>query len=89
MPDPLSWNTGLGMNVAVLPYWWATFFTTYLNSISLSAMRVSSSKRTSISACPAVPTSWCCSSTSMPTCSSASIISVRRSWKWSAGGRGK
>ncbi len=30
MPDPLSWNSGLGMNVAVKPAARATFFTTYL-----------------------------------------------------------
>ena len=30
MPEPLSWNSGLGMNVAVLPAAAATFFTTYL-----------------------------------------------------------
>ncbi len=30
MPDPLSWNSGLGMKVAVYPAALATFFTTYL-----------------------------------------------------------
>src|SRR5512142_2987537 len=30
MPLPLSWNSGLGMNVTVLPYWLATFRTMYL-----------------------------------------------------------
>jgi hypothetical protein len=30
MPEPLSWKTGLGMKVAVLPACQATFFTTYL-----------------------------------------------------------
>ena len=30
MPEPLSWNSGLGMKVTVLPAARATFFTTYL-----------------------------------------------------------
>src|SRR5262249_43690192 len=30
MPLPLSLNSGFGMNVTVLPYWFATFLTTYL-----------------------------------------------------------
>ena len=47
------------------------------------------SNRMSISAWPAVPTSWCCTSVSIPTFSSVRIISDRRSWKWSMGGTGK
>ena len=45
MPDPLSPNTGFGMKVAVLPWRWATFFTTYLKSMTLSADFASESKR--------------------------------------------
>ena len=30
MPEPLSWNSGLGMNVTVLPAAQATFLTMYL-----------------------------------------------------------
>src|SRR5262249_10229464 len=40
MPDALSSNSGLGMNVAVIPFLRATFLTTYLYIIRLSAMRV-------------------------------------------------
>ncbi len=47
------------------------------------------SKRMSISAWPAVPTSWCCTSISMPTSSSIFTISERRSCAWSIGGTGK
>ncbi len=46
------------MKVAVLPAAHATFLTTYLKSISLSAMLSSVSKRMPISPCPAVATSW-------------------------------
>ena len=52
-------------------------------------MRSSVSKRMSISAWPAVPTSWCWISTSMPRRSIVRIISERRSWNWSIGGTGK
>ena len=41
MPLPLSPKSGLGMKVAALPCLRATFFTTYLNHISWSAMAVS------------------------------------------------
>ena len=58
MPDPLSSNSGLGMNVADLPKLWATFFTTYLNAISLSAIDSSVSKFMPTSACPPDATSW-------------------------------
>ena len=36
MPEPLSPNSGFGMNVAVLPAAQATFLMMYLNSISWS-----------------------------------------------------
>ncbi len=52
-------------------------------------MTSSVSNRMSISAWPAVATSWCCTSISMPRRSMVRIISDRRSWKWSAGGTGK
>ena len=52
-------------------------------------MTASVSKRMSISAWPAVPTSWCCTSIEMPTCSSTRTISERRSWNESIGGTGK
>ncbi len=45
MPEPLSPNSGFGMKVAVLPNACATFFTTYLNSITLSADLARASKR--------------------------------------------
>ena len=38
MPVPLSWKSGLGMNVAVLPCFLATFLTMYLNLSTLSAI---------------------------------------------------
>ena len=41
MPEPLSPNSGLGMNVAVLPSAQAVFLMMYLNSIRLSADRSS------------------------------------------------
>ncbi len=37
MPLPLSWNSGLGMKVTVLPYWLATLRMMYLYSMVLSA----------------------------------------------------
>ncbi len=49
MPDPLSSNRGLGMNVIVLPNALPTFLTTYLNVTSLSAMFSRVSKRMPIS----------------------------------------
>src|SRR5215475_6720045 len=41
MPEPLSMNSGFGINVAVLPRRRATFLTTYLYIWSLSAIRFS------------------------------------------------
>ena len=66
MPEPLSWNSGLGMKVAVLPCRRATFLMTYLYLSSLSAMLLSESNRMSISAWPAVATSWWWTSTWTP-----------------------
>src|SRR6478735_7200967 len=45
---------GLGMNVAVRPLRWATFFTMCLNHIRLSAHLSKLSKRMSISPCAAL-----------------------------------
>jgi hypothetical protein len=41
MPDPLSWKSGFGMNVAVLPHFLAVFFAQYLYQHTLSAIFVS------------------------------------------------
>src|SRR5204863_1238426 len=57
MPEPLSWKIGLGMKVTVLPASRAVFLMTYLYFMTLSALLSSVSKRMSISAWPAVPTS--------------------------------
>src|SRR5579862_8036794 len=59
MPEPLSEKIGLGMNVTVLPYWLATLLMIHLYFIMLSADLSSVWKRRSISAWPAVATSWC------------------------------
>ena len=45
MPEPLSPKSGFGMKVAVLPFSCATFFTTYLKSMTLSPEMASLSKR--------------------------------------------
>ena len=37
MPEPLSPNSGFGMNVTVLPFCHAVFLTMYLNSCTSSA----------------------------------------------------
>jgi hypothetical protein len=55
-------HEGGGLAVAFL----ATFFTTYLNHIRLSAIFVSVANLMPISHCPAVATSWWPTSTSMP-----------------------
>ncbi len=89
MPEPLSPKSGLGMKVAVLPCRQATFFTMYLNQLRLSAHFTRVLKRKSISAWPAVATSWCCRSTSMPTSASTRHISVRMSCWLSSGATGK
>jgi hypothetical protein len=57
MPLPLSPTIGLGMKVAVLPFWWATFLITYFMVISSSAFLTSVLKRTPISHWPALATS--------------------------------
>ena len=57
MPEPLSPNSGLGMNVTVLLYFLATFLMMYLYMHILSAIVTSSSNRRSISHWPAVATS--------------------------------
>src|SRR2546428_614420 len=60
MPEPLSWKSGLGMKVAVLPHFLAGFLAQYLYQHTLSAIFVSVSKSMSISVCPPVATSrWC------------------------------
>ena len=89
MPEPLSPKSGFGMNVAVLPWRRATFLTMYLYHMSLSATSRATSKRMSISAWPAVATSWCWRSTWMPTVSITRHISVRRSCCVSVGATGK
>ena len=89
MPEPLSWKSGLGMKVTVLPCFLAVFLVTYLYQSTRSAIFVSVSKRMSISVWPAVATSWWCTSILTPTLSRFSTISERRSWRWSAGGTGK
>ena len=38
MPEPLSMNSGFGMNVTVLPAFHAVFLTTYLYLRTLSAV---------------------------------------------------
>ena len=80
MPDPLSSKIGLGMNVTLLPAAQATFFSTYLNVMSLSAIARSVSNFTPISPWPPEATSWWWSSVSMPTSCSATAMSDRRSW---------
>src|SRR5207249_5251698 len=49
MPEPLSWNSGLGIRVTVLPWRLATFLMMYLYIIILSAIFVRESYRISIS----------------------------------------
>ncbi|MNN26161.1 hypothetical protein D3C81_1396610 [compost metagenome] len=89
MPLPLSPTSGLGMKVAVLPLRWATFLMTYFIRSSSSAFCTRVLNLVPISHWPAVATSWCCTSTSMPTCSRVLHISARRSCRVSVGGTGK
>jgi hypothetical protein len=89
MPDPFSSNTGLGMNVALLPAWAATFFTTYFWSWSWSAIFSKGWKRTLISAWPAEPTSWWWNSQRIPMDSRVVTILARRSPWVSPGAAGK
>ena len=89
MPLPLSPKSGFGMKVTVLPSRSATFLTMYLYQQTLSAIRRRESYLRSISACPAVATSWWWVSTSMPTSCMVSTILVLRSVKVSVGEAGK
>ena len=89
-PLPLSPKSGFGMNVAVLPCFRATFFTTYLNHISLSAItaRVEELACRSRTARRSRPRGG----RPRPRCrdaSSVSMISVRRLASVSVGGTGK
>ena len=77
------------MKVTVLPYLCAVFLMMYLKSRRLSACLTIGAYFMSISAWPPVATSWCCASISSPHSIMFSIISLRRSWKWSIGGQGK
>ncbi len=77
------------MNVADLPCFRATFLTTYLNHMRLSAIFVSVENFTPISHWPAEATSWWPTSTSMPLSMSVVIMSARRSPRTSVGGTGK
>ena len=67
------------MNVKVLPAAQAVDLRMYLYVISVSAIGSSGRNLMSISAWPAVPTSWCCISTSMPHAIRFLTISERRS----------
>src|SRR5262249_58283755 len=89
IPEPLSWKSGLGMNVAVLPHFRAVFFAQYLYHMTLSAILVSVSNRMSTSVCAAVATSWWWTSTPTPALSRARTMSERMSWNLSIGGTGK
>jgi len=89
IPLPLSANSGLGMKVTVLPNFLATFLQMYLYHCSASAHFTSVSNLRSISACPAVATSWCWASTFSPIDSMIRTISSRMSWRESVGGTGK
>ena len=77
------------MNVTVLPYFLATFLMMYLYMHIWSAISTSGENRRSISDWPAVATSWCWASTSMPQSIIVCIISLRMSISESAGGTGK
>ena len=77
------------MKVALLPFFFATFFTTYLNHMSSSAIFVRVANFIPISHWPAEATSWWPTSTSMPLSMSVVIMSARRSWSTSVGGTGK
>ena len=77
------------MNVADLPAAAATFLTTYFCSWRWSAILSSELKRTSISAWPGPPTSWCWNSQRRPIRSMVTTIRARRSPWVSPGGAGK
>ncbi len=77
------------MKVAVLPCFLATFLTTYLYLISLSAIATSVSNFMSISHWPAVATSWWWASIAIPISCMVKTISERMSMSVSEGGAGK
>ncbi len=77
------------MKVALLPCLRATFFTTYLNHMRLSAIEVRVENCMPISHWPAEATSWWPTSTLMPLSVSVVIMSARRSPRTSVGGTGK
>jgi len=77
------------MKVAVLPFFWATFFTAYLYIRVWSAILVRVLNRMPISAWPAVATSWWCSSILMPMSIMVPTISFRMSVWVSVGATGK
>ncbi|CFO65145.1 Uncharacterised protein [Bordetella pertussis] len=89
MPEPLSPTMGLGMNVAVLPYTCATLWITYFMTWFQSARCTSVLNLVPISSWPGAATSWWCTSTGTPICSSSRHISERMSWNESTGGTGK
>ena len=89
IPDPLSPKSGLGMKVATMPKSRAMFLTMYLYIMQWSAILTSGLYRISISFCPAVATSWWCTSTGIPVSIILRIIWLRTSWSESCGGTGK
>ena len=89
IPLPLSPYCGFGMNVADLLLRRATFFTTYLNHMRLSAIEVRVENFIPISHWPALATSWWPTSTSIPLSISVVIMSARRSPSTSVGATGK
>ena len=81
-------NTGLGMNVACMPFFCASVLTASLKVMMLSAAVSASAYLKSISCWPAA-TSWWLASISKPICSSAMQISRRVLSPWSSGPRSK
>ena len=88
MPLPLMPSIGLGMNEARKPKRLATFRTTNLNVVRLSAVVSTSAYLKSISCWP-MATSWCAASTSNPISSSCSMMTRRISSPRSTGPRSK
>jgi hypothetical protein len=86
MPEPASPNSGLGMNVAVMPMPRAVMRVTYLARRTTSAARTAGSIRVSISHCPGPPTSWWWYLTGTPIASRCRQIFVLASKSWSWGG---
>ncbi len=87
-PSALSSNRGLGMKVTVLQCRFATFLRTYLNHMSWSPICTRGVNFMSISAWPAVATSWCCASMTIPKLSRTATISVLMSCCESVGETG-